>query len=83
MIIEKRAIGLVFKDLIGDNFVEHFLYYIYFEYKFTRNLGDLQCKEAKSHLYAILYLYYTEERFKKLILAVIATALKHKKSYIK
>lgn len=74
---------LVFEDLIGDNSVEYFLYCIYFECIFTRNLASIQYKKVKSYLYKAFYLYHIEVECKKSILAAIAAVPKYKKAHIK
>lgn len=45
-------------------------------------MAGAQCKEAKSHLYAALYLRHTEAGCEESILAAIATAPDHKKAYM-
>ena len=47
-----------------------------------RNMAGAQCKEAKSHLYAALYLRHTEAGCEESILAAIATAPDHKKAHM-
>lgn len=80
---EQRAVGLAFEDLTGDNSVEHFLCRTHSERTLTRNLAGVQCKEAKSHLYAALYLRHTEAGCEESILAAIAAASENKKAYIR
>lgn len=68
--------------------VQHFLSRTYSErthseWTLSRNIFGAQCKEMKSPFYAALYLRYTGERGEELILATIAAAPEHRKSYIK
>ena len=69
--------------LAFDTRVEHFLCRTHSERTLTRNLARAQCKEAKSHLYAALYLRHTEAGCEESILAAIAAAPEHKQAYIK
>ena len=46
-------------------------------------MSGAQCKEAKNHLYAALYLRHTEEGCEESILAANAAAPEYKKAYVK
>lgn len=75
--------GLAFNDLSGNASVQHFLCRTHSEQTLTRNMLGIQCKEAKSHFYVALYLRHIEKRCEKSILAAIAAAPEHKKTYVK
>ena len=63
--------------------MENFLCQMHSEHILTRNISNIQCKEAKSHLYKTLYLRHTEEECEESILAANAAIREHQKAYIK
>ena len=81
---EQRDVNLTFRNLIdGEMEVSNFFCRTHSERTLNRKLGEAVCKNAKKHLYDVLYFRKTEMDCDDFLKKTLAATSAEKRQYIK